>query len=217
MDIVILHGWGHSKAVWAEFSGKFDDRTTVLDLPGFGDEQLISPLWGVDEYAKWVVSKLRSKKLSKVVIIGHSFGGKVAAAVALIEPSLVAKLILIASPLLRRPSKVLKVKIIAYKVAKKLLPNMNIGQNIEYKEAIKMRLGEVFRNSVNYDATDKLKNISCPTLIIWGEKDPTSDIKIGEEMHRLIKHSRFEIIKGAGHNIQFENPHMLYGLINKFI
>lgn len=189
-----------------------------MDLPGFGNEKLISSDWGIKEYAQWVAKKIKKNNLNSIVLVGHSFGGKIAAQVAIDHPELVKKLILVAAPLLYMPPLKIRLKIVLHKVGKRLFPKKrSITKNMEYKEAIEKGLGEVFKKSVNYDMTKQLPEIKCPTLIIWGSKDKTAPIAIGQKMHSLIKHSRFEEIQNSGHNIQFENPNLLWGLINKFI
>lgn len=220
MNIVILHGWGHSAKLWKGFSEKFSkDKVLVLDLPGFGDEKLVYQDWGVPEYAKWVEDKLKSKKLDGVVLIGHSFGGKIATQIAIDKPKLVKKMVLIAAPVLRRPSIYTKQKIAFYKLAKMLSPK-DLGRlfsNSEYKEAQKNGLGEIFKKSVEYDRTNQIKKLKMPVLLIWGNNDKTAPVKIAKEMQSLFTNSSLEIVKDADHNLQIENPHILFGLINKFI
>ena len=220
MDIVILHGWGHNAAMWQGFASKFHGyKITVFDLPGFGNEPLISEKWEISDYAIWVAKKLKAKKLHDVILIGHSFGGKIATEVAISNPDLVKKLILIAAPVLRRPSLSTRLKVSLHKIAKRvILKNaLNIITNEEYRDAHKNKMGKIFVNSVNYDATNKLNRIKTNTLIIWGEDDPNAPLFIGKEMAELITNCQLEILKNTGHNIQLENPNILYGLVKKFI
>lgn len=206
--------------MWKSFGSKFHNHKVFApDLPGFGKEKLISPNWGISNYADWVVKKLKSKNINKFVLIGHSFGGKIATEIALTNPSIISKLILIASPILRRPSISTQIKILTHKFAKRVLLRnaLNVFTNEEYREAKRANLSKIFVKSVNYDATDKLSKIKAPTLIIWGEYDRDAPLAIGHEMSRLIANSRLEILKNTGHNIQFENPNILYGLIKNFI
>ena len=220
MNIVILHGWGHSGQMWDSFAAKFHGhKVLALDLPGFGKEKLISENWDIANHASWVVKKLQTKNIKNSILIGHSFGGKIATEIAINNPQLVNKLILIASPVLRRPSLSSKTKIMVHKVAKRVLFRnaMNIFTNEEYKDAHKNKMGRIFVNSVNYDASDRLGKIKVPTLIIWGESDRDAPLFIGKHMHEMIKGSKLEILKNTGHNLQLENPNILFGLVNNFI
>lgn len=220
MNLVILHGWGHSGAMWQGFINKFHDHKVIfIGLPGFGEEKLISNNWNVADYADWVLLKLKSMGIKNTIIIGHSFGGKVATEIAIKDPSIVKKLVLVAAPVLRRPALTTKLHIKANKIIKNMFLSkaIKIQTNSEYKEANANNLGAVFVNSVNYDATSKLPKLKAPTLIIWGDSDKDAPLRIGKEMHRLIPNSKLEILKNTGHNIYLENPNILYGLINKFI
>lgn len=222
MHIVILHGWGHSAKMWQIFASKLHGhKVTILDLPGFGGEKLISQNWGIDNYAKWVVKKIKKQKTKnkKLVLIGHSFGGKIATEIALRNPKMISKLILVASPVIRRPLFYIKLKIALYKLLKGVFP-LNIKKLFyadEYKDAAKSNMATIFKKSVEYDRTKELKKLNTQTLIIWGEKDKTAPVRLAKEMHSLIPHSQLKIIKEADHNIYLENPNILYGLIQKFI
>ena len=220
MNIVILHGWAHSSKLWESFVAKFHGhKVTLFDLPGFGSEPLVSETWGVENYANWVANKLKAKKITKTILIGHSFGGKVATGVAISHPEMIKKLILISSPVLRRPSLLTKIKIYLYKLSKyvPLSGFLKYEINEDFKEAKDKNLGKIFVKSVNYDVTKMLPKLNIPTLIIWGRDDAEAIYPIGVEMAKLIPGAKLEILNNSGHNIQFENPNILYGFIQKFI
>lgn len=220
MNLIFLHGWDHTAKMWEGFVAKYHKHDAVaLNLPGFGEEKLISADWSISDYADWVLLKLKSMGVTSAVLIGHSFGGKVAAEVAIKNPKLVKKLILVSAPILRRPSSWLKIKLKANKILKKwrLARYINVNKNLEYKKANANNLGRIFNNSVNYDATEKLPRLKTPTLIVWGENDKEAPYSIGKEMHKLIPNSKFSLLKNTGHNVYLENPNILFGLINKFI
>ena len=220
MNIVILHVWGHSAVMWQSFASKFHgQKVIVFDLPGFGTEPIISEKWGINDYANWVTQKLKAKKIKEVVLIGHSFGGKIASELAIRHPEMIKKLILISSPVLRRPSLLTKIKIYLYKLSKyvPLSGFLKYEINEDFKEAKDNNLGKIFVKSVNYDVTKMLPKLNIPTLIIWGRDDAEAIYPIGVEMAKLIPGAKLEILKNTGHNIQLENPNILYGLVKKFI
>jgi pimeloyl-ACP methyl ester carboxylesterase len=51
----------------------YDKNIVLFDLPGFGNEKLVSNSWGIPEYSKWVLDKIKNIQGDKI-IIGHSFG-----------------------------------------------------------------------------------------------------------------------------------------------
>ena len=217
--IVILHGWGHSREHWAHFASMFHDvDVQTIDLPGFGSEPLVSPEWGIPEYAKWAQSKVESLKSKKVILVGHSFGGRIATYIASLNPEWLAQLILIGAPCLYMPSqKVRLLKRIA-KVVKMLgLTSNPLSLNSELTEADKKDMGEIYRRVVSYDQTEELKKIHIRTLILQGSADTYPSEEVCSAMHRLVQDSQYKVLPGVGHNIHLENPTLLYGIVRKFI
>lgn len=229
MTILILHGWGQNKNVWNDFISKFDGVSVIaLDLPGFGDEPLISNEWGVPEYADWVESKISELKLNNVILLGHSFGGRISSYLASKRPVWLKALILTASPSIYRPSLSTKLKIRKYKILKwvaKMLGREYRKQqtgNSELANADSEGLGKIFRKVVPFDQTEELKMINVPTLLLWGEKDDAVPLSIAREMNELIKsgnsyQTNLEIITDSGHQVVQESPFLSYGIIKKFI
>jgi len=227
--LVILHGWGHSSALWSPLTQLFHDHEIMnLDLPGFGSEPLISHEWGVGEYSTWVEKKLQapSSKFqissnpsnNKVILIGHSFGGRIAAHIASTQPDWLAGLVLIGAPCLYKPTH--KARIIGRiaKVAKSLgLTQSPWSLNSELSEADKKGLGQIYRKVVIHDQTLELSRISKPTLIIRGSLDTYPDAETTEEIHTLIADSTLETVAGVGHNIHLESPVLLHAIVNKWM
>lgn len=217
--IVILHGWGHSREHWAHFASMFHDvDVRTIDLPGFGSEPLVSPEWGIPEYASWAQSKIESLKSKKVILIGHSFGGRIATCIASHNPEWLAQLVLIGAPCLYMPSqKVRLLKRIA-KVVKMLgLTSNPLSLNSELTEADKKGMGEIYRRVVSYDQREELKKIHTRTLILRGIDDTYPSDEVCSTMHQLVQSSTYEVLPGVGHNIHLENPTLLYGVIRKYI
>ena len=78
-SILLLHGWGASiksfKPVINELSKYY--KVYAIDFPGFGESEDPSKNYDVEEYSKVVLKFIEEKKLQDVVLIGHSFGGRV--------------------------------------------------------------------------------------------------------------------------------------------
>jgi pimeloyl-ACP methyl ester carboxylesterase len=215
MKIIILHGWGHNKTLWGNVANMLGKDVVALDMPGFGDEPLVKDDWGIPEYAKWVESKI--SKYKHVVLLGHSFGGRVAAEIASGRPSNVKGLILSGAPCIYRPTVYTKVKISLYKAVKIFIPNSIKGKfySADLKEAGKLE--KIFRRVVNYDQTEQLKKITIPTLLIWGENDNDAPLRLAHEINSLIKESELKIIENAGHNTFLDKPNLFYAYVTKYI
>lgn len=221
MTILILHGWGQDKKVWEEFSSRFESNEVIaFDLPGFGEEPLISSEWGIPEYANWVESKISEMKLNDVILLGHSFGGRIASYLASQRPEWLKALILTGSPSIYRPSLSTKFKIKKYKILKwisKRLKAHSPRLTADLGDADKRGLGKIFRKVVPFDQTEELKKINVPTLLLWGENDEPVPLRIAHEINQLIEGSQLEIIKNTGHQVVQESPFLSYGIIKKFV
>ncbi len=219
--LVVLHGWGHDKTLWEDFARRFPSGDVLLlDLPGFGAEPLVSDTWGIPEYAAWAKEKLAALREGNIILLGHSFGGRVAGLIASERPVWLKALVLYAAPCLYRPKTSTRAKIVAAKVLKRLgMKNIAKGKyaNEELKEADEAGLGKIFRKIVIFDETEALPKIAVPTLLIWGGKDVYPPLAIAQEMNTLISGSTLRIMEQSGHNAHLENPTLFYGIVKQFI
>jgi lipase len=95
--VVALHGLTASYLSFAGVAERLEGRRPVfaLDLRGRGDSDKPAGPYGMAQHASDVAAAMLSMGLGASVIVGHSMGGFVAAAVAAQEPELVAGLVLI--------------------------------------------------------------------------------------------------------------------------
>jgi len=87
--IILLHGWGQTHAFWDNLIPILSNRFTVytLDLPGFGFSQEASSIWLLKDYANFLHAFVMQYQIDAPILIGHSFGGKIAAQYANIFPT----------------------------------------------------------------------------------------------------------------------------------
>ena len=78
--LVFLHGWGVSSEIFKPLYYFLKDEFNIydLDLPGFGQTPIEKPMT-LKDYADFVHKFLKDNKIEQPIIIGHSFGGAVAA------------------------------------------------------------------------------------------------------------------------------------------
>jgi pimeloyl-ACP methyl ester carboxylesterase len=75
---------------------------------------------------------------------------------------------------------------------------------------------QALRANIDYPIRERLPEIACPTLIVWGEEDrviPVSDASVFEE---LIPNSRKVIFEDTGHLAMLERPAAFNELLNEF-
>lgn len=221
--IIVLHGWGQNKQIWQSFLDSVNyDKAIALDFPGFGEEALVSETWGVPDYADWLEEKISTLNVDKasVILLGHSFGGRVSVDLAARNPEWLKAVILCGTPALYNPSNTVKLKILAAKILKKLRLNKILKSNFKSNELLdadKNGLGKIFRKVVVFDQTESLEKIKVPTLLLWGSKDDAAPLSMAHKINNLVENSQLEIIQDVGHQTVQESPYLSHAIIKKFI
>jgi len=219
--IVVLHGWGHTREHWRDVVLMLESaghRVIVPDLPGFGDEPVPDASWGIAEYAEWVKEQVGS--LDGCVILGHSFGGRIAAFIAAQQPTRLRGLILYGAPCLYRPRISVRMRNMMGKWFGKLPIPESIRRSIrsdEENRAMNHGLQRIFRRVVSFDETDLVQRIVLPTLLLWGEHDVEVPLRIAQELHTLISGAVLEVMPAAGHSAHLEQPTLFYGILQQFL
>lgn len=234
--IVILHGWG--SAVSGE---RYKDVKKILekkgfsvftpDMPGFGKSGLKKDELFFEDYVEFVRNFVIKNKLKRIILLGHSFGGRVAIRFTSLYPQYVSKLILTGASGIPHPLPSLKKKSIYYatKVLRPLflLPGFSllyqsfrkliyysIGEMDYYKAG---NLAQTFKNVYQVSIIPDLTTIKVPTFIIWGEKDTITPVKDAYCMHEKTPQSKLTIIPGATHKLPYESPSIFSKEVLQFL
>lgn len=224
--IVFLHGWDNSSEVFRPLSYylKNDFSIYAPDLPGFGKSSIEKPMV-LKDYADFVCKFLKDNEIEKPIIIGHSFGGAIAAKLAILYPEIMSKLILVGASAIREPNLKLKLTEKSAKIIKNFLPK-KVRQfilkflelnNSDYARIENPFLKETFKIVIKENLASELSLIKVPTIVIWGEKDTETPLKEGELIARLIPNAKLSIVKNAGHHVFLEKPDEFIKLIKEFI
>jgi len=233
--ILILHGWGVGSRSWVEAGeslAKSGFGVIIPDLPGFGQSQEPKTTWDFEDYINFIEHFVAQLKLDKFNLVGHSFGGSLAAKFTSLHPEMVEKLVLCDAAIIRRErldwrqtyakkmaswkNRLLELPFAGgiYPFAKKILYKFAGNRDYELASPI---MKEIFKNIIKADVLEATRKILAPTLIVWGDKDketPASDAY--EISHRLIN-SKLIIISGAGHKLHRTHNKELAEIICKFI
>ncbi len=198
-----------------------------LAVPGF--EKPLTKKWTLDDYADWLLTKIKNSD-KNCLVIGHSFGGQISCRAAAAQPQNLQGLVLIApagivektwSKKLKRTlflipavigNKLLfgKVK----KAARKFLYWL-AGEKDYYQASplLKQTMVQVLKDEVRAD----LKKIAAPTLIFWGAEDIFTPVKNARIFADGINQSELILIPDCGHNVYYRRPHLLYQKIIQFL
>lgn len=215
--LLFLHGWGDSHRTWDDLAAQLSASYRIVrpDLPGFGASTRPRDAWSVGDYAVFVSSLCTKLGIAPRVIVGHSFGGRIAikgAAEHILSPE---KIVLIASAgnahrrTLRNALFLVVAKI--GKCVSLLLPRVQ-------REALRRRLyasaksdyagtgamRDIFLRTIREDLSEAARRIESPVLLVWGEADRITPLSDGRRLAACIAHATFLSYPGAGHFVHRE-------------
>ena len=185
--LVVLHGWGSNKEVMKSAFAKVPGfRYLFVDMPGFGKSSEPPKPLTTRDYAAIVESFLEALHVPKEIVMGHSFGGKVA---TLLSPRL---LVLLSSAGIVEPKPLkVRLKIALFKVLKPFggakLRNLFVSRDAKDVSEV---MYQTFKNVVDEDFRSTFAAFSGQALIFWGEEDRATSLASGQEIAKLIPKSR---------------------------
>lgn len=210
--LLLLHGWGDSlntfNSLMPFLSGY---RVIRLDLPGFGQTDNPPKPWSVDDYVSFVNSFLSKLNISVDVLLGHSFGGRIAIKGVALGELKCDKLVLVNSAGIAKGNSLVGILSKPFKWLPRGIKSM-IYRALKSDYANREELKGTFANIVSEDLKEYAKMINTPTLIIWGSGDKSTPLADGKIFNELIVNSKLEVIDG-GHFIHQEKPKEVASLI----
>lgn len=225
--MILIHGLGASAERWAFVVPYFEEHFRVIapDVIGFGqsDKPLVD--YTPEFFSDFLEKFYKKLGIVNCILVGSSLGGQIAADFASKNNHLVEKLVLVSpAGIMKDSTPALDAYIMAalypnedtaknaFEVmggrTKKVTPEIVKGfvERMQLPNA-KMAFMSTLLGLKNAEViTEKLKNISCPSLIIWGEFDPVIPSDYAEEFEKAISDSKVIKIKNCGHTPYVEKP-----------
>lgn len=191
--VVFLHGWGGGlKSFSGAYKAVCDWGVSAVNL-AFPTEVPVD--WGIYDYAAYVKSVLDMLKVDKPILVGHSFGGRVA--IILAAQGLCKKLVLTAAAGMKPKFSLAKsVRIAKYRARKKKGKPLDGFGSIDYNNC-KSEMRGVFVRVVNTYLEKLLPYIECETLLFWGRADRDTPPYMAKRLKRSIKNSRLVFTDGG--------------------
>lgn len=207
--VILLHGWGQNIEMMDFIFNHLKDNLRVLsyDFAGHGrSEEPLEP-WGVKEYTDNLSKLIKEFNMDNPILIGHSFGCRVAITYA--SSNKVNKMILTGAAGIK-PKRGLdyKLRVSTFKTLKKVV---NLTGSTKLKESLSNKFGssdyknttgvmrESFVKIVNDDVSDILSDVTCPTLLVWGELDEAVDLSMARIMEEKMKDAALVIFEKDDH------------------
>lgn len=240
--LVFLNGLSQSTIAWGLMTPFFEKnyKIILLDFIFQGESEKNSPPRDFDQHARDVHGLLQSLGLSKINLVGLSYGSLVAQHFALLFPHCLDKLILMSTFAHKTPyfeaievSWGRALELGGYSLLFDVMLPSVLGEDYFKNPLIPFDIMRKARESANNDkeallhlmrATkerpdyrEKLKGITTPTIIIHGEKDLLLPLELPIAVHKAIPNSKLEVIPKSGHTLNLEAVPQSVKIILEFV
>jgi pimeloyl-ACP methyl ester carboxylesterase len=236
--LILVHGGAEDGRVWEKQLKVLSDEFTVVawDEPGAGGSSDLPRNFGLADYASCLATLIDAVALGPAHVAGLSWGGTLVLELYRRHPSVVAGLILIDTYAGWKGS--LPTEEVRARVAGVLesveapaedfdptVPGLFAGDPppdvLPLLEEIASAVRpETLRTQAllmaDADQRDLLPRIAAPTLLIWGERDVRSPLRVAYEFQERVPDAELVVIPGAGHLSHLERPDLFNDAVRAF-
>ena len=224
--ILALHGWARRGA---DFKPSLEGLPALApDLPGFGASPAPAEVIGAEGYASVTASVFEAFS-EPAVIVGHSFGGRVALRLAVKHPDRVRAVLLTGVPLMRLrqaagPS--LGYRLIRFGNRIGLVPDgvlerrrRKVG-SADYRAATGV-MRDILVRAVAETYEEELGSIAVPVAMLWGEDDTEVPVEVARRAEAIRLHTGLpvglEVVPGVGHMLPLQAPGRLRTAVEELL
>lgn len=222
--VIALHGWARRGS---DFRSALADLDALApDLPGFGASPPPSEPLGAEGYAH-LINQLLDVCEHPPVVVGHSFGGRIAVCLAALYPERVGSLVLTGAPLVkhtRSRSPSMRYRMIRGLNRVGVLSDDRLEKirrqtgSADYRAASGV-MRDILVRVVNESYEPQLRALTAPVSLIWGGADREVPVGIAKAAAEVIasqgRDVDFEIVEGIGHLLPVEAPEALRAVIDR--
>jgi pimeloyl-ACP methyl ester carboxylesterase len=220
-------------------------RVIAPDLLGYGYSAKPRELdYTIASQASMVVKLLKQLGINRAVVVGSSYGGAVAATIALAHPELVEKLVLVGAVTNNKPTRYLLMRLFGSPIIGDILSPLLVGS----RRLLRLRMKRVYdrhswplderrvqarhlplrtagthraiiRTVRRWDADRVSRDahlISQPTLLLWGDNDREVPLTDGYKLQAEISRARLIVFRDCGHLPHEEYPQAFTKLVSEF-
>ncbi len=237
--VVLVHPVGLDLGYWgAQIEALCDTHDVVaFDLPGHGSSPGHPADWTLDNAAEMLAQVVRSTGSDGAHLVGLSVGGMVSQALTLAQPGLVRSLTLIDTAAAfseeGRAGMRARAKMAREGGMPAVLPSTIqrwfTPETVERRPDLIDRVAKTLLANdplvhaamwdmiAAIDLVSQLHRISCPTLILVGEHDPSSPPAAAYILQENIAGAEMHVIPGASHMAPLEKPDVINGHLEAFL
>jgi pimeloyl-ACP methyl ester carboxylesterase len=213
--VFVLHGWGASiDAVGSILAGLRDTVELVaLDLPGFGESDMVPAAWTNADFARLVVRLADQLGIERFALVGHSRGAAISLVLAS-DPATrgrIERMVLTGAAGIKPRRKPAYYGKVAMAKAGRVIGAVGGKPGKRLQQRIRGRAGSAdwlaapealrgtLRNVLAEDLSDRLPDVRVPTLLIWGPNDEDTPLWMGQRMEREIPGAGLVVLRDGGH------------------
>jgi pimeloyl-ACP methyl ester carboxylesterase len=230
--LLVLH---HSTGSigWSPFYERLAEHheVDVPDLPGYGQSEM--PEWARDprDLAVLMLHYLRNRRLEDATVVGLGFGGFIGAEMASMDPDAMAQLVLVGAPGLRPEEGEIHDQMLTEHTEYVKMgfrdeetATRHLGEEIDKNVTALWQFNRVMTARVSWRPymwdgrlPHLLPEITTPTLLVYGEADRIVPRAVAQQYERGLPNARLEIVPGAGHLVEIEEPDTVAGLVRAHV
>ena len=227
---VLLHGYGESLIAWRGVADRLGRRFRVvaIDLPGFGLSDKPAGPYDVESMRRRVADFVGRATEGPLIVIGHSMGGEIAAALAMSEPRVVAAVLIApAGDGLGDAVDSLPADVRGLAAAAPLIlpvhdpawlaePEERVDYDPMLDSAYRAAAAAVLAQFDFSALRGRFGSLDMPVLLIWGRQDPTIPYAVGERIAAELPCGRLVGFDGAFHRPHQAQPDLVAAEIEHF-
>jgi pimeloyl-ACP methyl ester carboxylesterase len=234
--LLLLHGYGESlmgyRAVFDALARRY--RVIAVDLPGFGLSDKPDLPYDLASYRHRLGDFLGRWTRGPVVVVGHSMGGEIAAALALDHPDRVAAVVLIAPAGFALQPFIAGAKDVGAdargwvaSILSAAMPPQDpawLSEPVGVRDytpatdpAYRVAATRVLADFDFLALHDRFGDIHQPVLLIWGRQDPTIPFLVGESIAARLPCREFLPLDNVLHRPHQTHPDTVVAAIEDFL
>jgi pimeloyl-ACP methyl ester carboxylesterase len=236
--LVLVHGAAVDGRMWQPQLAALADELTVVawDEPGAGRSSDVPADFGLADYADCLAALVRALELGPAHVAGLSWGGSLVLELYRRHPELVATLILVdtyagwkgslpADEVRTRVEGLQRMLAAPAGGFDPTLPGLFAGDPpARFAPLLDAMAADVRPDSMRTalmlmaeaDLRDVLPRIAVPALLIWGEADARSPLRVARGLEQAIPAATLVVIPGAGHVSNLEQPERFNDAVREF-
>lgn len=221
--LLLLHGWGGNKDSFAKVKKIFKSRFNILSVslppPHLYSSTPSDSILALSmyDYKDIVFNILKILNLNSVIIVCHSFGLRVSLMLSTTSIN-IEKIVITGGAGIRLKPNFFKKLNTQFKtiLLKKHSEYFNKFASSEYVDLSYIDK-QTFKNIVNKDLSQYIKNLTCPAFLFWGKKDKSTPIKMFKIFKKLKPNIEYKLIKNGTHFCYLDNSNLFIDCCDKFL